>query len=445
MNRMGVALLSLLWVLTPPAYAASDAPFLYEIQGAKARHYLMGSVHLLPASSQPLPAALEGAYAKASGVTFESDLASLADPKTQMVMLNAATADKGLQSVVSKETWERLQKRAKAMEMPVEQVCAPYKAWFCAMTLEVFSFQREGFDAEYGLDQYFFNRALNDGKAIHWLEEPEAHLAIFTQMPDKLSEQFLIATLDEQTESGQEPEALLRMWRDGDKTELEKLTREMKARHPQAYARLLADRSHAWMPKLEKLLASDSSQLIIVGAAHLAGSDGLPALLKAKGYDIRPAGGEALKAAARPRDPRPAGAPWAMLYLNAHDADAAYAFYQSAFGFEPGAQIRDARGRLTHGELKYHDAVIMLGPEEARRPAPATGKFAAPSYLYLYVDDIDALTARAKKAGAEIVQAPADQFWGDRTAMLRDSDGYLWTWATHLPDASAAALSGHRP
>jgi uncharacterized protein YbaP (TraB family) len=291
----------LLFVASSAATAASDAPFLWEIQGAKAKHYLMGSVHLLPPSTQPLPPALESAYAKAAGVVFESDLATLADPKSQMAMLNAAAAPDGLRLLVSKDSYERLQKRARELNMPLDQTCDPYKAWFCAMTLEIFSYQRAGFQAEYGLDQYFFTRALKDGKPIRWLEAPEVQINLFTDMPDKLGEQFLVATLDEQAEAGQDPDGLLHMWRDGDQAELEKITREMKLHQPQAYARLLADRTRAWLPTLEKMLAGDSTQLIIVGAAHSVGPDGLLALLKAKGYDIHavaadvPEGGAAAK------------------------------------------------------------------------------------------------------------------------------------------------------
>ncbi|TXH05509.1 MAG: TraB/GumN family protein [Nevskiaceae bacterium] len=291
----------LLSLFTGAVLAAGDAPFLYDIQGPKAHHYLLGSVHLLPASAQPLPAALDAAYDKATAVIFESDLATLADPKTQMAMLNAAVAAQGLQAAVGKDTWERLQKRAKSLDLPLDQTCAPYKAWFCAMTLEVFGFEREGFDADHGLDQTYFDRALEDGKAIHWLEEPQAHLALFTQMPDKLGERFLIATLDEEAEAGQNPKALLRMWRENDNTELERLTREMKQRHPAIYARLLADRSRAWLPRLDQVLAADSPQLIIVGAAHLVGPDGLLALLRAKGYDVHAVGSEpAAKSPATP-------------------------------------------------------------------------------------------------------------------------------------------------
>ena len=427
------------------SWAASDAPFLWEIQGAKAKHYLMGSVHLLPASTQPLPAALENAYSKASGIAFESDLAALAEPQSQMAMLNAAAADNGLRPLVSKDVYDRLQKSARDLNMPLADTCDPYKPWFCAMTLEIFAFQRAGFKAEFGLDQYFFTRALKDGKPIRWLEEPQAQIDLFSKMPDKLGEQFLVATLDEQADASQNPDGLLRMWRNGDQPELEKITREMKSHQPQAYARLLADRNRAWMPKLEKILASENTQLVIVGAAHSAGPDGLLALLKAKGYDVRAVTTADNSSGSKTDSPhintaRAGNASWLVPSLNARDADAAYSFYQKAFGFEADAQTRDDKGKLTRGELKYHDAVIILAQEDGKHPSPVTSKSSAPSPLVLYVDNVDVAVARAKKAGAEIVEAAADQAWGERTALLRDPDGYLWQLTAPLA-AKAAALN----
>ncbi len=425
----------LLLCVSAASWAASDAPYLWEIQGAKAKHYLMGSVHLLPASTQPLPAALESAYAKAKGVAFESDLASLADPKSQLAMFNAAVAPNGLRPLVSKEVYERLQKSARDLNMPLADTCEPYKPWFCAMTLEIFAYQQAGFQSEYGLDQFFFSRALADGKPIRWLEEPQAQIDLFAKMSDKLGEQFLASTLDEQADDNQNPEGLLRMWRNGDQAELEKIVRDMKAHQPQAYARLLAERNRAWMPRLEKILASENTQLVIVGAAHSAGPDGLLALLKARGYDVHAVAADPAAKATAPRANYAAGI---MPTLNARDADAAYAFYQKAFGFEAGAQQRDEKGKLTRGELKYRESSMILSPEDSKRPSPATAKSNAPPALILYVDNVDAAVARAKKAGAEVVEAAADQSWGERTALLRDPDGYLWQLTAPLAAKTAA-------
>jgi uncharacterized protein YbaP (TraB family) len=296
---------AVLFLLCASAAAADNAPFLWQVKGKKATHYLMGSMHLLPDSALPLPAGLDRAYRQAQGVVFETDFATLADPKTQLAMLDAASAAQGLQALIPPALYARLKQRASALQMPLDTSCDPYKAWFCAMTLELFVFQKAGFTPDNGIDQQYYNRALQDGKPIHWLEDPEAHLALFTQMPPDMAQQYLAATLDDQTSSGESPASLLRLWQSGDTAGLAKRVAELKARHPQAYARLLSDRNRDWLPRLGTLLDGEGSQLIITGAAHDVGPDGLPTLLRALGYDVQPV---APAAADLPAGPAPAAA-----------------------------------------------------------------------------------------------------------------------------------------
>lgn len=284
MKTFLILLSVLLWPLA--AFADNGAPFLWQIKGPQATHYLLGSVHMLPAESQPLPQALETAYAKAKGLVFETDLAALSDPKTQMKMLTAASAPQGIQPLIAKSLYQKLVQRLAALEMPLGATCEPYRPWFCAMTLEVLSFERAGFKPQYGLDQVFYLRARDDNKTINWLEAPAAHLKLFTDMPDKLASEFLSVTLDELSDAQQSPQEMFRMWRDNDVAALEKITLEMKAQQPGAYARLLSGRSRAWMESLRTRLSSADSQLIVVGAAHTAGPDGLLALLKKAGFEI---------------------------------------------------------------------------------------------------------------------------------------------------------------
>jgi uncharacterized protein len=60
---------------------------------------------------------------------------------------------------------------------------------------------------------------------------------------------------------------------------------ELKA-EPQMYQRLLVDRNKAWLPKIEALFTRSGHALVVVGAAHLVGADGVVAMLKAKGYTV---------------------------------------------------------------------------------------------------------------------------------------------------------------
>jgi uncharacterized protein YbaP (TraB family) len=277
----------------PPGPApAHAAPFLWEVNGPQAKHFLLGSVHLLPATAYPLPAALEAAYGATQAVAFEADLAELAEPELQHRMLGAAREDRpgGIKARIGKSLYAKLQRRAKSLGMPTP-VCEEFRPWFCALALELFPLQQARFGMEYGLDNYFFGKARDDGRPIAGLESAEFQVGLFTGMSEALSKQLLAATLDEATYTSQEPEALYRIWRGGDVATLDRLIREFRQRYPELNDLLLTRRNRAWLPQLVERLKGDVPTLVIVGAAHFVGPDGLVALLKAQGLEPVPAPG----------------------------------------------------------------------------------------------------------------------------------------------------------
>jgi len=272
-----------------PQPPAATAPFLWEVQGPLAHHYLLGSVHVLPPESRPLPAALDAAYANTQALVVETDLAALASPDIQNRMLAAAREDRkgGLQARVGKKLFGKLQARAGALGMPTP-VCAELRAWFCALALELYPLQQAQFSMEYGVDHEYFTRARDDGRPVVALETPVFQIELFAQMPEALGKDMLAATLDEKTYESQTPQELYRMWRSGDLPLLAKVVEEMRREYPKLYARILADRSRAWVTPLEDYFRQDMPVLVIVGAAHLPGPDGLLALMKARGFELQP-------------------------------------------------------------------------------------------------------------------------------------------------------------
>ena len=94
--------------------------------------------------------------------------------------------------------------------------------------------------------------------------------------------------------------------------------------------------------------------------------------------------------------------------------------------------MQGSDGKPMHAELKLREFVLMLGsecPERQGFSAKTLGN--TPSTLYLLVEDVDKVAKQAASAGATLLQPPTDMFWGDRTAMLVDSDGNKWMVATH--------------
>jgi PhnB protein len=109
-------------------------------------------------------------------------------------------------------------------------------------------------------------------------------------------------------------------------------------------------------------------------------------------------------------------------------------FMAAAFDARVTEQMRRPDGRIGHTEIRVGDSVIMLS--EAMDAYPAT-----PVMLYLYLEDADAAFERALRAGASEVQKPANQFYGDRTAAVKDPTGTVTLYmATRVEDVSPDEL-----
>jgi len=113
-------------------------------------------------------------------------------------------------------------------------------------------------------------------------------------------------------------------------------------------------------------------------------------------------------------------------------------FYKQAFGAVEQARLPGPDGRLMHASVKIGDSQVMLVDEMpewgALGPKSLKG---SPVTIHLYVDDVDAVVARAVSAGAKVTMPVADQFWGDRYGKLEDPFGHHWSVATHVRDVSA--------
>ncbi|HEY7596555.1 MAG TPA: VOC family protein [Actinophytocola sp.] len=120
--------------------------------------------------------------------------------------------------------------------------------------------------------------------------------------------------------------------------------------------------------------------------------------------------------------------------LTVGDADAAVRFYRAAFHADELLRHHGPDGRVTHCELLVNRGRLLLHDDFAGQSPTALG--GTPVTLHLYVDDVDAAFATALAAGATSLMDPADQFWGDRYAMIQDPFGHRWSLATPREDLS---------
>jgi len=124
------------------------------------------------------------------------------------------------------------------------------------------------------------------------------------------------------------------------------------------------------------------------------------------------------------------------------DDRAALEWLGKAFGFEPSMVVTDDTGKIVHAEMKFEGAPITIAREWsdiARSPKSLGGKNTQQVHVQLK-GDVDAHCARAKAAGATIVQEPSDQFYGDRTYRALDLEGHLWTFGQTVKLVSMAQM-----
>jgi len=114
-------------------------------------------------------------------------------------------------------------------------------------------------------------------------------------------------------------------------------------------------------------------------------------------------------------------------YLIAPGAAKVLDFVKETFDAQEIMRMPGPGGTIGHAEFRIGDSILMISDGGELYPA-------MPCSLYVYVDDVDATYKRALKAGATSVKEPADQFYGDRSASVKDSCGNLWGIGTHIED-----------
>ena len=128
-------------------------------------------------------------------------------------------------------------------------------------------------------------------------------------------------------------------------------------------------------------------------------------------------------------NPIPSGFHSVTPYLVVEGAPKLIDFLKHTFNVQEMARMNAPEGRVAHAEVKVGDSIVMMSDATAQNPP-------MPGNLYVYVEDVDMVYKRALDAGATSVSQPTNQFYGDRSASVKDPMGNIWGIATHVEDPS---------
>ncbi|MDB5434077.1 MAG: hypothetical protein JWR47_334 [Phenylobacterium sp.] len=269
--------------------AAQAAPAMWRVTSPTAEVYLFGTLHALQPTTHWRTPAYDEAYAKASAVWFEADVGA-ADAATVGLIVNRYGVDpeRGLS-----EKLQAADLRALGDEADMARI-EHLRPWAAALMLSMQPVLARGAKVEAGADMAVTRQARAGGKQIKVFETLEDQARLFAGLPEPAEIQYLADVIHQRhappRQISLKPTAMSMesAWMAGDLARLGPgLTAEIARENPSLYDALLKRRNLAWADKLTAEMGQTRGvELVNVGALHMVGPDGLPALLAARGFKV---------------------------------------------------------------------------------------------------------------------------------------------------------------
>jgi uncharacterized protein YbaP (TraB family) len=280
MPRLPVALAFLLHLCGGDYATAAEPAMLWVAEGRQNTVYLLGSIHLLRQRDYPLPAAIDLIYDDVDVIVMELDMDNLdyVEVMVSMRELGVLEGTTRLRDLLGDELQAQAEAAAEATEIPLE-LLQDSEPWLAAITVQELLAMRVGFVGALGVENYLTDKALMDGKPIIGLETISEQLGFLDGLPMRAQSEWLVHSLVDGLRIEMLVDQLVKAWRSGDVDYLEReLIHEAKM-SPEVHDAILLQRNISWIDKIASFLEDDEDYLVVVGAAHLVGDDGLVELL----------------------------------------------------------------------------------------------------------------------------------------------------------------------
>jgi uncharacterized protein YbaP (TraB family) len=277
-----------------PAGAGAKRGFLYEVRKGNQSALLMGTIHVGRPEFYPFPAAQAARLDRADAVVLEADVSDTARAiaATQKYAVYP-TGEPGLESRLPAPLKARIETLATRNQLDVTPLWR-MKPWMLANVLALFEAAQAGYMPALSVEAYLTRIARQGNKPILELESIEQQFELFERASLSTQIAFLEDAVKavETNAARREINRIAQAWETGDSAALERLMAEMRAQ-TSVGARFTVDtillgRHPAMVKRIEALMAEGKLYLIAVGSLHLAGPDGLVAMLRARGYTVTP-------------------------------------------------------------------------------------------------------------------------------------------------------------
>jgi len=261
---------------------------MWQIDGANNTIYLLGSIHMLRAKDHPIPAAIYDAYAAADVLIMELDMDDI-DPVAEQALITelGLIADgRTLRDLLGDETFARAESLAESLQIPLA-LLEKSEPWYAAVTIELMMLMRAGFNPVHGIELNLAEIAARDQKEILGLETTREQLELLDNLSWAAQRDMLMQTLTESADLTRLMDELVDAWRHGDIGFLEENLLADMQDQSELHQTIVVNRNINWVRQIQALLDDSDDYLIVVGALHLVGDNGVPNLLAERGHKVR--------------------------------------------------------------------------------------------------------------------------------------------------------------
>lgn len=276
------------WLVGPVCASATEPhPALWHIKSGAGEIYLFGSIHLLPAGLDWQTGDVSRAASRAQVFVFEIPMDAASQARVASLIAAKGNLNNGvnLHDLLPPSARADLDADAAAVGLQ-PQALDRLRPWLADLTLLAAQLAHEKASPDSGADAVLARQAEDTHKELRYLETVDDQIALIVPSDLKLEVSEFIADLKSFRTETDDYRPLLAAWMTGDTATLDRLLNGEFKGQPEAKEALIDRRNRNWLPKLKAMLAEPKVFFVTVGAGHLVGKGGLPALLRADGYAV---------------------------------------------------------------------------------------------------------------------------------------------------------------
>jgi len=286
LRRRLTSVLILLCLVAVGATRSLAEPAIWVVKGPHSTVYLFGTIHALDKNHPWHSAKIDAAIKQSESLWLEVPNVDDAASMQPLILQLGIDMAHPLSSKLTPDQMAKLNKAAVGVPGGPGML-EPMKPWLAGMMLSLAPVMQAGYDPNSGVELELKPEFVKANKPVKGFETMDQQIHYFADMSDKSQLDFLVSELDEADTAVDKFKELVAAWYAGDVNKLDALNNaDFRDKYPDLFQLLLVKRNQNFTTQIQELLKGDGVTFVAVGAGHLVGRDGVPAMLERQGYKV---------------------------------------------------------------------------------------------------------------------------------------------------------------